>query len=167
MVHLYTLYSYLTASSRMQSQRQLIKDIMTEDLKVSPDSSLLHICELCLEGKQHHAPFPHTTDEATKVLGQIYSNVHGPMKEGAHQTNCQWWGTFIDDHKWIEVYDILRKSDIFGAFKLFKGQVEFYTGKEVKCLHHDKGGKYILEAFIDYCKTEVICLKLTDTATPQ
>lgn len=76
---------------------QLIKENLTEDLKINSESMLLHICEPCVEGKLHRASFPHTADCATKVLDQIFTNVHGPMQVRGHQSNCQWWGTFVND----------------------------------------------------------------------
>ncbi|KAG5727436.1 hypothetical protein E4T56_gene11919 [Termitomyces sp. T112] len=76
---------------------QLITENLTEDLKVKMGSSLPDVCEPCLQGKQHRAPFPHLADHVTEVLGRVFSDVHGPMPVGGHQTNDKWWCTFIND----------------------------------------------------------------------
>lgn len=146
----------------------LIKHNLSEDLITVSGNSMPNICKPCLEGKQHRASFPHTADRATEVLGRVFSDVHGPMQRGAHETNRRWWATFVDDcTRWMEAYDMFRKSDTFEAFKLFKAQIERQSGKTLKCLHHDKGGEYISREFLDYCRKSGIRLEFTNVATPQ
>lgn len=147
---------------------QLIREELTSDLILSSDSKLSHICEPCIQGKQHRAPFPHTADKATEVLGRVFSDVHGPMQTGGHQSNRKWWITFTDDStRWMEAYDMYRKSDAFAAFKSFKAQAERHTGKKIKCIHFDKGGEYTSNEFLSYCRKEGIRVEFTNTATPQ
>lgn len=146
----------------------LIKSNLSEDLVTVSGSSMPNICKPCLEGKQHWAPFSHTANRATEVLGCVFSDVHGPMQHGTHETNQRWWVTFVNDCTcWMEAYNMFWKSDTFKAFKLFKAQLERQTGKSLKCLHHDKGGEYISKAFLDYCRTAGICFEFTNVATPQ
>lgn len=147
---------------------QLIKEELTSDLIVLPNSMLLHVCEPCLQGKQHRAPFPHAADRSSETLGRIFSDVHGPMRVGGHRSNRKWWVTFTDDStRWMEAYDMCKKSDTFAAFKIFKAQAERYTEKKIKCAHFDKGGEYTSKEFMEFCKSEGIRVEFTNTATPQ
>lgn len=132
------------------------------------DSPLPCICKPCLQGKQHQAPFPHVADRAHETLGRIFSDVHSPMQVGGHQSNRRWWVTFVDDStRWMEVYDMYRKSDVLSAFKTFKAQAERHVEKAIKCVHFDKGGEYTSNDFLSFCRSEGIHVEFTNTATPQ
>ena len=66
-------------------------------LMISKLSQIPRTCEPCLQGKQHQASFPHITEHSTEVLGRIFSDVHGPMETGGHQTDWRLWGIFVSD----------------------------------------------------------------------
>jgi len=147
---------------------QLVHEDLMEDLTLTSTSPMAELCEPCISGKQHHAPFPKTAERATGLLDHIFSNVHGPMPVAGHGTGRKYWVTFIDDHShWLEVYDMLKKSDVFASFKLFKSLVERQTGRKIRCFHNDKGGEYKLGALLKFCADEGIRVEFTTRATPQ
>ena len=97
-------------------------------LKASSPSLHITICESCVSGKQHRHPFPKSAERAPGVLDRIFSDVHGPMPVRSHNGRL-YWATFIDDaSRWMEAYELAKKSDLFAAFSQFKALVEKQTG---------------------------------------
>jgi hypothetical protein len=147
---------------------QLVREDLVEDLTLTSTSPMAELCEPCISGKQHCAPFPKTAERATGLLDCIFSDVHGPMPVAGHGTGRKYWVTFIDDHsRWLEAYDMLKKSDVFASFKLFKSLVERQTGHKIRCFHNDEGGEYKLGALLKFCADEGIRVEFTTRATPQ
>ena len=149
-----TLMSYLDGETLILSPTHAANAVSVSPTSSSrTDRSLLHQ-RLCHLGADQ--------------LEQLIKDVHGPMQVGGHQMNCLWWGTFVDNStQWMEVFDMYQKSDMFEAFKIFKARVEHQTGEKIKCLHHNKGGKYMSKTFLKFCEDEGICLEFTNAATPQ
>jgi hypothetical protein len=112
-------------------------------LLIDSNAPLLFHCKPCIVGKHHCNPFPATALHcATRILQHIHSDVH--MVPVATSSGYRYWVTFIDDwsrYGWI--YLLKCKSDMFEAFKAFKVFVELQFSALIKCLHNDKGGKYI------------------------
>ena len=50
------------------------------------------------------------------------------------------------------MYPIKKNSDVFPAFKEYKARVELESGKKIKCLRTDNGGKYTDGKFLAFCK---------------
>ena len=76
--------------------------------------------------------------------------------------------TFIDDYSrktWV--YILQEKSEAFNVFKIFKARVENETGRTVKNLRTDCGGKYYSKVFADFCETSGIWKELTTAYTLQ
>ena len=62
---------------------------------------------------------------------------------------------------------IKNKSESFEKFKEFKSQVENQTGKNIKTLQSDRGGKYLSTEFIEFLKEHGIVSQLMPPGTPQ
>lgn len=62
---------------------------------------------------------------------------------------------------------MIKKSNMFRAFQLYKANIKQQMGRSIKCVHHDKGGEYMSKDFLDFCKLEGIRLKFMNTATLQ
>ena len=60
-----------------------------------------------------------------------------------------------------------RKSEAFGAFKQFKAWAENVTGRKIKILRHDKGGEYMSNEFVAFCKEHGIAVQKTARNRPQ
>jgi transposase InsO family protein len=60
-----------------------------------------------------------------------------------------------------------RKSDAFGAFKLFKALAENQLGRNIKALHDDKGGEYMSKEFNNFCDESGILRTHTTRNRPQ
>ncbi len=127
--------------------RKHLVDGLVLDSKAKPDP----ICEPCLAGKMHANPFPSSNSRATELLELVHSDVFyvGHPSHGGYN----YWAVFIDDcsRKKVAV-PMKRKSETFGAFKMFKAYAEKQTGKSMKRLREDKGGEYMTTDFDNYLK---------------
>jgi hypothetical protein len=57
------------------------------------------------------------------------------------QSGFRYWVTSIDDYScWCTIVLLRKKSDTLAAFKTYKVFVEKQTGKQITCLHDNKGG---------------------------
>ena len=76
--------------------------------------------------------------------------------------------TFIDEFsRYCWVYFLKHKSKVFGLFKVFKALVENQSGRKLKILRSDNGGKYVKSVFIQYCEDASIQMQHSIPYTPQ
>jgi len=66
---------------------------------------------------------------------------------------------------WIGL--LKHKYEAFEKFKAFKALVENESYQKIKCLIYDRGGKFILDEFYDFCEQHGIKRKFSTTRTPQ
>ena len=60
-----------------------------------------------------------------------------------------------------------KKYDVFDTFNRWKALVESETGKKLKCLRSDNGGKYCSKELDDYCSYHGIRREKTVPRTPK
>jgi len=101
-----------------------------------------------LKGKCHRLPFPKAVHHrAKKPLELVHSDVCGPMKQKSIDV-ALYFVTFIDDYsRFITVYPLKSKDEVFQRFKEWKAEVENQLGETVKVLRSDNGGEYKNKAF--------------------
>ena len=107
-------------------------------------------------GKFVKATFHEKDSRATKILERIHTDVCGPFSV-ASTTKHRYYVIFVDDFSrkcWI--FFMQKKIETYSKFYEFKALVEKVSGKEVKALRSDNGGKYIPGKFKDFCSKEVI-----------
>ena len=83
-------------------------------------------------------------------------------------SGVEYFITFIDNHSrktWI--YFLKTKDEVFDRFKEFKALVENSTGKKIKILRSDNGGKYIDKNFTEFCAREGIKREWTAPYNPE
>ncbi|GAA0160040.1 transmembrane signal receptor [Lithospermum erythrorhizon] len=109
-----------------------------------PDLKIQTItCADCLSGKQTRTAQPKQSSwRASKALELIHSDICGPITPAS-------------------------ESEALGCFKEFKRLVEKESGQEIKSLRIDRGGEYLSNAFINYCKEHGFKRQLTTPYTPQ
>ena len=60
--------------------------------------------------------------------------------------------TFIDDYsRFVYVYLLAAKSQVFERFKAFRAMVETQTDCKIKCIRIDNGGEYTNHRFNKHC----------------
>jgi transposase InsO family protein len=67
----------------------------------------------------------------------------------------------------IWIYFLRHKSETFAKFKEFKAEAEKQSGKYIKVLRSDGGGKYNSNEFANFCKSQGIIMQTTARYTPQ
>lgn len=133
------------------------------DWKQEPD-----FCEPCVKGMDHRLPFQQSSEtRASHPLQLIHNDVCG--KIGTQLLGGgEYFITFTDDHtRYVWVYILKSKDEVFAHFRKWKAQVEKSTGRVVKTLCSDNGGEYTSNEFTSYLATEGIKHEQTIPHTPQ
>ena len=108
-------------------------------------TSKLVFCEVCPRGKQHRNKFPTSIRRAKKPLELVHSDLCGEMGEKS-LSEAKYFLSFIDDNtRYVWVYFLKSKDEVFSKFVEWKAMVETSTGRKLKILHLDNGGKYNLK----------------------
>ena len=81
---------------------------------------------------------------------------------------CKYFLTFIDDYSrktWV--YFLKHKFYAFSYFQQFKALMENQSGHRIKILKTDRGGEYVSNEFLNFCKTHGVQKQFTARYTPQ
>ena len=93
--------------------------------------------------KLTHAPHTHPAAHAKAPLQQVYTDIHSMVPVWSCRSHI-YWVSFVDDYSHFPtVYYIVKKSDIFAAFKQYRAWAENVTGRQIGILRDDKGGEYV------------------------
>ena len=135
------------------------------DLDCPPE---IGFCEPCTEAKIHRLSFnQHTSMRAQGPLELVHSDVCGKVGEKS-LSGGEYFVTFIDDYsRYVWIYILKRKCEVFPCFQKWKASVERMTGHKVKTLRSDNGGEYTSTDFGSYLTNEGIRHELTVPHTPE
>ena len=131
-------------------------------------SKQIKFCKTCLKGKHQRSQFPpyskRTTNEPPELVhSDIYRKLESKSLSGA-----EYFITFIDDNtRYVWVYVIKHKSDVFKIFCEWKTEVEKSLRHCVKTLRTDNGGEYTSTEFEEYLRNEGIKYELTIPKCPE
>ena len=120
------------------------------------------ICEPCIKGKMAHRPYKAKGYIKTRrVLELVHTDVCGPMQNQSIG-GSRYFVSFIDDYsRFVHVYFIKNKSDVFSVFQEYQALVTNQTGQTIGTLRSDRGGEYISEQLEQYLRSEGIRHELT------
>jgi transposase InsO family protein len=119
------------------------------------------VCKGCALSKQAKATFPNSETRSKGALDLVHSDIVGPMSVESI-SGCSYFVTFIDGYsKRTWIYFLKAKDEVFSRFQEFKALVEKQTGKKIKVLRLDNGGKYTSNEFKDFCRVVGIKKELT------
>lgn len=91
-----------------------------------------------------------------KKLELVHYDVYGPFEVRSNEGNY-YFLTFMDEFtKYMWIYLIERKSEVFTQLKKFKLHVEKQSGCKLKKLRTDGGGEYTSREFARFCNEESI-----------
>ena len=128
----------------------------------------VNFCEPCLEGKHQRRKFP--TDggkRSGELLGLVHSDVCGKMNAKS-LSGAEYFLTFIDDKsRYVWVYILKHKDDVFPCFLEWKALVERSTNQKLKALRTDNGGEYLSTEFQTFLRKEGVRHELTVPKTPE
>ena len=127
----------------------------------------LSFCESCVQGKSHRLPFQQSEKRTNHPLELIHSDVCG--KIGTKSLGGgEYFVTFLDDHtRYVWVYILKQKSEVFWCFQEWKALVEKSNGRKIKIFRSDNGGEYTSTEFDTYLTKEGIKQELTIPHSPQ
>jgi len=97
----------------------------------------------------------------------VHSDLCGPMQTpsigGSHYVL-----TFIDNYtRKTWVFLLKHKSEVFEHFRQYKALVENQSGHYIKVLKTDRGGEYISNKFLQFCREHGIHKQFTTRYTLQ
>lgn len=132
------------------------------------DGEKLSKCEVCAREKLASTPFPKGSEDRTsEVLEIVHTDLSGAMRHPSW-SGKRYFVTFIDDYsRWCEVYFIKHKSEALSMFKIYKAEVENFTGKKIKTLQSDNGTEYLNGEYDAFLRENGITRRLTVPHTPQ
>ena len=128
----------------------------------------IKFCEPCVDGKHHCSSFPKSSGRrATKLLEIVCSDVCEGL-EAKSLSGAEYFVTFIDDKsRYVWIYILKNKSEVFKKFLEWKSMVEKSTGEKIKTQSSDYGGEYTSKEFEDYLKKNGIHHKRTVPKIPE
>ena len=128
----------------------------------------ISFCEACTKGKQHKSPFlVGGGTRAEGMLDLVHTDVCGKLNPRS-VGGAEYFVTFVDDKsRFVWVYVLKSKGEVFSKFREWKAMVELCTGEKLKVLRSDNGGEYTSEKFTEYLKAEGIRHELTVPKSPQ
>ncbi|GMF25303.1 unnamed protein product [Phytophthora fragariaefolia] len=134
------------------------------------EGSVDAFCAGCLCGKMAVSHFSRQSGSVVKtagLLGIVHSDVMGPMKPQSHG-GARFVVAFVDDYsRYVHVYLIKAKLEVFARFKEYKALVEAHTGRRIRCLCSDNGGEYVNKQFGDFIAAHGIVHQTSTPYTPQ
>ena len=124
--------------------------------------------QACIEGKLHKDQFSSTGGKREKQpLELVHGDVCGKIQASSLSVG-HYFLTSIDDHtRYVWVYILKNKAQVFEKFVEWKALVENSTGQKLKILHTDNGGEHRSAEFTMYLKKEGVYHELTVPKTPQ
>ena len=145
------------------ANEQLVNGLNRDDV-----SDELEFCESCVQGKIHRTPFPTIGGKRAEVpLGLVHSDVCGKINSKS-LSGAEYFLTFVDDKtRYVWVYILKYKSQVFKCFQEWKAMVERSTGHKLIALRTDNGGEYTSTEFQSYLKKEGIKHELTVPRSPE
>ena len=130
-------------------------------------SEVIGFCEPCTTGKLHRSPFPAGSTRAEEPLQLVHTDLCGKMNSKS-LGDAEYFLTFIDDYsRYIWVYFLKSKDEVFSRFLKWKAIVERGSGHQLKTLRSDNGGEFTSSQFTKYLVSEGVRHELTVPKSPQ
>jgi hypothetical protein len=113
----------------------------TNNLSCLKEASNASVCDACQRVKSHQLPFSKSISVSKAPLELIFSYVWGPALISVGK--FKYYVSFIDDYsKFVWIYLLKNKSDVFRKFHEFQQLVECQFDKKILSIQNDWGGKY-------------------------
>ena len=127
----------------------------------------MEFCEHCVYGKAYRVSFASSQHSSRDILDYVHTDVWGPAKV-ASRGGSRYFVSFVDDRsRYVWVFFLAHKNEVFETFKKWKAMVENRTGRKIKTVRSDNGTEYTEGAFKEFCDQEGIVRYWTVRDTPQ
>jgi hypothetical protein len=116
------------------------------------------LCGGCAQGRMTTSPFARQSGSEIKTSRPfeiVHSDVMGPMKPKS-KGGAQYVLIFVDDYsRYVHVYPLKSKSEVFDKFREYKVMVETQYGYLIRCIRTDNGGEYTSKKLQRYATERV------------
>ena len=134
-------------------------------------------CEACILGKMQRVSCPkESMNRASNCFEIIHTDVCGPMQVNS-VGGSRYLLSFTDDYsRYVTVYFLKRKGEVFEKFKEFCSLVRNRTGRQISKLNiwnnvqtvrSDNGGEYTSNEFKKFCAEKGIAHQFTNPYMPE
>lgn len=115
------------------------------------------MCEECCKVKKVKKEFKHVlSTKSREKLELVHSNVCIPFEVRSNGGNHYFLTFIYEFNRYMWIYLIERKSDVFTLFKKFKFHIEKQSGCKLKKLIINGGDEYTFIEFVRFCIDEGI-----------
>ena len=141
----------------VQGLQKLTRDNLVRGHGYKHSNDTTDFCEACIKGKHKKSPFQvHGSRRATELLDLVHSDVCGKLNTRS-LGGAEYFVTFIHDYShYTWVFMLRNKDGVFGQCLQWKALVEKISGKKLKVLRTDNGGKYASSRVKGFLKSEGI-----------
>jgi histone deacetylase 1/2 len=99
------------------------------------------VCDACQQAKSHQLPYPKSSSVSQFPFDLVFSDVGGPALDSVGRN--KYYVSFIDDHnKFVWIYLLRYKSQVFEKFNEFQQLVERRFNRKIVAIQTDWGGEY-------------------------
>ena len=128
----------------------------------------MEFCHACLQGKLQRCSFPSSgAKRASEPIGLVHSDVCAKINTKSCG-GAEYFLTFTDDKtRYVWVYLLKKKSEVFGRFLEWKAIAEKLSGHRLRTLRTNNSGEFTSTEFENYLKSERVKHELTVTKTPE
>ena len=134
------------------NKRTLALVNQTNDNGMAFDGSIAD-CDVCAVGKSRHLTRPKKANHAAinAPFQLVYGDLMGPFKPTAH-SGCKFVSKITDQFtKWTAIYLFCSKDQALASLQLFFSSTVIPLGQSIIRWHADKGSKFTVDKFKDYC----------------
>jgi hypothetical protein len=115
--------------------------IRNHNLPVS-SSRVSSVCSSCQQGKSHRLHFSLSNSVSSNPLELLFLDVWGPAPM-LSMNNKRFFLCIVDDFsKYVWIFPLSQKSDVYATFLRFKILVENYFNSKIKSVQSDNGGEF-------------------------
>lgn len=99
------------------------------------------VCDSCQRAKSHQLPYSISNNISAAPLDLVHSDVWGSARTSVGRFS--YYASFIDDYsRYIWIYLLRQKSDVFSIFHDFQALVERKFNKKILAMQTNWGGEY-------------------------
>jgi transposase InsO family protein len=141
--------------------QKLSKNEMVTGLNPVPNEKIS--CESCLLGKMKKGTPPqHSSSRATRPGELFHSDICGPFESSLFGN--RYLLSFTDDYsRYVFVFLIQTKSDVFPKFKFLDDYIYNKTARHISTIRSDNAQEFKSASFVEYCAVYGISKQYTTT----